>query len=105
MIRKIAALALVAAISMPVSADDHGENSNGSLERYVIDTRGAHAFVQFKISHLGFSWLYGRFNEFEGEFHSTPRTRPTPASKSPSRPPAWTPTTSVATITCATRIS
>lgn len=41
-------------------------------ETYVIDTRGAHAFVQFKISHLGFSWLYGRFNEFEGGFTFDP---------------------------------
>lgn len=35
---------------------------------YVIDTEGAHAFVQFKISHLGYSWLLGRFNDFEGNF-------------------------------------
>lgn len=37
-------------------------------EHYVIDTEGQHAFIEFKISHLGFSWLYGRFNDFEGEF-------------------------------------
>ncbi|SRR6056297_215659 len=41
-------------------------------ETYVIDTRGAHAFVQFRISHLGFSWLYGRFNDFEGQFTFDP---------------------------------
>jgi polyisoprenoid-binding protein YceI len=35
---------------------------------YVIDTEGAHAFIQFKISHLGYSWLVGRFNRFSGEF-------------------------------------
>ncbi len=35
---------------------------------YVIDTQGAHAFVNFKIKHLGYSWLYGRFNTFKGEF-------------------------------------
>lgn len=35
---------------------------------YVIDTEGAHASIQFKISHLGFSWLKGRFNDFEGDF-------------------------------------
>ena len=35
---------------------------------YTIDTKGAHAFVQFKIQHLGYSWLLGRFNTFEGEF-------------------------------------
>lgn len=33
---------------------------------YEIDKQGAHAFVQFKISHLGYSWLYGRFNDFSG---------------------------------------
>ena len=26
---------------------------------YVIDTKGAHAFIQFKIKHLGYSWLLG----------------------------------------------
>ncbi|QKK01773.1 MAG: YceI family protein [Pseudomonadota bacterium] len=41
-------------------------------ERYLIDTRGSHAFIQFKISHLGFSWLHGRFNDFEGEFTFDP---------------------------------
>jgi len=37
-------------------------------ETYIIDTKGAHAFVQFKIKHLGYSWLLGRFNSFEGNF-------------------------------------
>lgn len=35
---------------------------------YVIDTKDAHAFIQFRIQHLGYSWLYGRFNDFEGKF-------------------------------------
>ena len=35
---------------------------------YVIDTKGAHAFIQFQIKHLGYSWLVGRFNSFSGEF-------------------------------------
>jgi polyisoprenoid-binding protein YceI len=35
---------------------------------YVIDTKGAHASVSFKINHLGVSWLKGRFNTFEGQF-------------------------------------
>lgn len=35
---------------------------------YVIDTRDAHAFIQFRIKHLGFSWLSGRFNDFSGSF-------------------------------------
>jgi polyisoprenoid-binding protein YceI len=39
-----------------------------AAENYVIDTKGMHAFVEFKIKHLGYSWLKGRFNDFEGEF-------------------------------------
>ncbi|WP_445358976.1 YceI family protein [Microbulbifer sp. ANSA005] len=35
---------------------------------YKIDTKGAHAFVQFRIKHLGYSWLYGRFDDFSGSF-------------------------------------
>jgi polyisoprenoid-binding protein YceI len=35
---------------------------------YVIDTKEAHAFIQFRIKHLGYSWLLGRFNDFEGRF-------------------------------------
>ncbi|MBR9728237.1 YceI family protein [Shewanella intestini] len=36
---------------------------------YKIDTQGAHAFIQFKVSHLGYSFVMGRFNEFSGEFN------------------------------------
>jgi polyisoprenoid-binding protein YceI len=35
---------------------------------YKVDVEGAHAFVQFKIKHLGYSWLLGRFNTFDGGF-------------------------------------
>lgn len=35
---------------------------------YVIDREGQHAFVNFKISHMGFSWLYGTFKDFDGSF-------------------------------------
>lgn len=39
-----------------------------AAENYVIDTKGMHAFIEFKIKHLGYSWLKGRFNDFEGDF-------------------------------------
>ena len=39
-----------------------------AAEHYTIDTKGMHAFVTFKIKHLGYSWLQGRFNRFSGEF-------------------------------------
>ncbi|MCL1113199.1 MULTISPECIES: YceI family protein [Shewanella] len=35
---------------------------------YVIDTQGAHASIQFSVSHLGYSFVVGRFNEFSGNF-------------------------------------
>lgn len=36
---------------------------------YQIDTEGGHAFVQFRIKHLGYSWLHGNFDDFSGSFH------------------------------------
>jgi polyisoprenoid-binding protein YceI len=65
-------LALTTALILSTTAMAEQANDNGSLEHYVIDTPGAHAFIQFKISHLGFSWLYGRFNDFEGTFTFDP---------------------------------
>ena len=35
---------------------------------YKLDIKGAHAFINFKASHLGYSWLTGRFNKFDGQF-------------------------------------
>ncbi len=35
---------------------------------YVVDTKGAHASINFRIPHLGYSWLIGRFNTFSGLF-------------------------------------
>ncbi|EGV20594.1 YceI family protein [Thiocapsa marina] len=37
--------------------------ATAAVERYVIDTEGGHAFVQFRVKHLAYSWLYGRFND------------------------------------------
>lgn len=60
MIRKpFVSAVLAAALALPGLA---------SAADYVIDTKGAHAFIQFKIAHLGYSWLWGRFNTFGGEF-------------------------------------
>lgn len=35
---------------------------------YKIDTDNAHASITFKVSHLGFSWIIGRFDKFSGTF-------------------------------------
>ncbi len=44
--------------------------ASGSIfaDDYAIDKKGAHASIQFKISHLGYSWMWGRFNDFDGTF-------------------------------------
>jgi polyisoprenoid-binding protein YceI len=39
---------------------------------YLIDTKDAHAFIQFRISHLGYSFVLGRFNNFSGSFSYDP---------------------------------
>jgi polyisoprenoid-binding protein YceI len=38
-------------------------------ESYLIDITGGHASINFKIKHLGYSWLTGRFNKFAGTFN------------------------------------
>jgi polyisoprenoid-binding protein YceI len=50
-------LAVAMALSAPLMAAD-----------YVIDKKGQHASVNFKASHLGFSYIIGGFNDFEGHF-------------------------------------
>lgn len=56
--KRFAALALVSLLGAgPALAAD-----------YAIDKQGQHAFVNFKISHLGYSWLYGTFRDFDGTF-------------------------------------
>ncbi|MFM2586845.1 YceI family protein [Vibrio sp. TBV020] len=54
-------LAMVMALPFGASAAD-----------YMIDTKGAHASVNFKVSHLGYSFIQGRFNTFDGEFSYDP---------------------------------
>ncbi|GFM87379.1 UPF0312 protein [Pseudomonas cichorii] len=35
---------------------------------YVIDKEGQHAFIDFKISHLGYSFIHGTFKDWDGTF-------------------------------------
>ncbi|HEX7762032.1 MAG TPA: YceI family protein [Cellvibrio sp.] len=39
---------------------------------YEIDTKGAHASINFAVKHLGYSWLTGRFDNFSGQFTYDP---------------------------------
>lgn len=43
---------------------------NSMAAEYAIDT--THSFVEFKIQHLGYSWLYGRFNKLDGTMQYDP---------------------------------
>jgi polyisoprenoid-binding protein YceI len=52
-------LSLVIAVGWTAHADD-----------YAVDP--AHSSIAFKISHLGLSWVHGRFNDFSGEFTIDP---------------------------------
>ncbi|MDC9582218.1 YceI family protein [Xenorhabdus sp. PR6a] len=40
---------------------------------YKFDKIGQHAFIEFRIQHLGFSWLYGGFRDFDGSFTFDPQ--------------------------------
>ena len=51
----------VAMMSLPSLAAD-----------YVIDTKGAHASINFAVKHLGYSVLTGRFDTFSGDFSYDP---------------------------------
>ena len=57
--KKLTAYALAAAMLLPAQV---------LADKYLIDTEGSHAFIQFRIQHLGYSWLSGRFNTFGGTF-------------------------------------
>ncbi|TBW56915.1 YceI family protein [Marinobacter halodurans] len=59
-------LAISSAVSMAVLAG--GVQAAEGDGTYAFDTQGNHQFIMFKISHLGYSYLYGRFNEFDGQF-------------------------------------
>lgn len=63
---RAAAAALILAGAAPALAAD-----------YAIDTKGAHASINFRIQHLGFSWLTGRFDTFSGTFSYDPENVPT----------------------------
>lgn len=58
-------LLLASAVSMTLIGSVHASEHSGT---YDFDNEGDHQFITFKISHLGYSWLYGRFNDFDGQF-------------------------------------
>ncbi|SHL89033.1 YceI family protein [Vreelandella subglaciescola] len=63
-LKKTAAAAAITAVMLPFS--------QAQADSYTVDIEGNHAFVQFKISHLGFSYILGSFEDFSGEFNYDP---------------------------------
>lgn len=57
--KQLMTMGLAFAVAMPLTV---------SAADYVIDTKGAHASVNFTVSHLGYSYIKGRFNTFSGDF-------------------------------------
>jgi polyisoprenoid-binding protein YceI len=43
-------------------------SANVMAADYVVDKTGQHAFVDFKISHLGYSYITGTFKDIDGTF-------------------------------------
>jgi polyisoprenoid-binding protein YceI len=58
-----ALVALTPALSGPAAPARAGQD-------YAVDPM--HTAITFKISHLGLSWVYGRFNDFSGAFTLDP---------------------------------
>jgi len=52
--------AIVMALGVSMSAQ--------AAENYAFDIKGQHAFIQFKVKHLGYSWILGEFRTFDGSF-------------------------------------
>ncbi|WP_110665830.1 YceI family protein [Salinicola halophilus] len=63
MLKKTAFATLLAA-ALPLSPAQAAD--------YQVDAEGQHAFVQFKISHLGYSYILGDFTQFDGRFSYDP---------------------------------
>lgn len=54
----LATMLLTCAFALPAHAAEH----------YAFDIKGQHAFIQFKVKHLGYSWVLGSFKTFDGSF-------------------------------------
>lgn len=42
--------------------------TSASAADYVIDVEGMHAAINFRVKHVGISWLAGRFDKFDGSY-------------------------------------
>lgn len=58
---RLAAGAAIVVTALTLAAPARAEN-------YALDIKGQHASIGFRIKHLGYSWLAGRFDKFAGTF-------------------------------------
>lgn len=65
---KLKSTAIATAFGLVAGLSSLGLSSVANAADYKLDIKGAHSFIQFKVQHLGYSWLIGRFNTFDGEF-------------------------------------
>lgn len=61
--RNLTALAFAASVLTPALLP-----AESQAAEYALDIKGQHAFIEWRIQHLGYSWLYGQFNDFDGRF-------------------------------------
>ncbi len=61
---------LYLSFSLSLAAGLLSVGSTAIAAEYRIDP--AHSFVEFRANHLGYSWLYGRFNVISGQFTHDP---------------------------------
>lgn len=64
MLKKTAIALISATTLLPLTA--------AQAANYQIDSENQHAFIQFKISHLGYSYILGTFDDFTGTFSYDP---------------------------------
>ncbi len=55
---------LIAALMLVTSAT----LTTATAADYLIDTEGMHASINFRVKHVGISWLTGRFDKFDGNY-------------------------------------
>ena len=69
LMKKILAAGLAAMALSPLAM---AVSPTADAAEYQIDKEGQHAFIEFRIQHLGYSWLLGQFRDFDGSFSYDP---------------------------------
>lgn len=68
--KMLANLLLVLCLIALLTASPGGAHAQENDEGEDFDVDPVHSFVMFKVLHYNVGYVWGRFNEFEGEFHT-----------------------------------